>query len=444
MPNGQLGARPPAAAILAALLERYERSVSFGRAGPWPRDVIVRFDDKEWPEAFAPNGYDAREALIAAACALADAGALRIVPKRGHERTAPEEFRLGPSELDAAYRAAAPHGFAPVRETLDLLADHARAVRHRFAPMPSWMDAYLERVAAGAKEGDLSPLRIDQRARLKAEWTDVRDALVAAAQLSRGVDDWERRVSETLFSNSKRLRDIRGRVAWILWNAAPQGELPAPEDGGDVLESLGVRRRPAVLQCAGCVEVDRDGRPYNLAHFAPMATLPAAWGEALAAGVARAAVTHVTTVENEYPFFAYVEEAGGPAGLGARGEFVIYTAGFPSRAVAALLAEIARRSPTTAFRHWGDADVGGLRIWWNLRNHVGRPVALFRTTADWVLSESGEREASRLTASERAQLVVMRQRLAEVPHPNAADIREVRALIDALESMDIKVEQERY
>src|SRR5208337_60807 len=37
--------------------------------------------------------------------------------------------------------------------------------------------------------------------------------------------------------------------------------------------------------------------------------------------------------------------------------------------------------------HWGDADVGGLRIWWFLRCRLQRPVSLFRTTAAWIESE---------------------------------------------------------
>ena len=42
------------AELLRRLLEAHERSTSFGKPGPWPRDVIVRVDRPEFPEAFAP------------------------------------------------------------------------------------------------------------------------------------------------------------------------------------------------------------------------------------------------------------------------------------------------------------------------------------------------------------------------------------------------------
>jgi hypothetical protein len=73
-----------------------------------------------------------------------------------------------------------------------------------------------------------------------------------------------------------------------------------------------------------------------------------------------------TTIENEYPFLSYVEEAGGPCNLGVRGEVAVYTVGFPTPGLMAALAELGGRIGDVEFRHWGDADVGGRRIWWFL------------------------------------------------------------------------------
>jgi Wadjet anti plasmid transformation system JetA-like protein len=90
----------------------------------------------------------------------------------------------------------------------------------------------------------------------------------------------------------------------------------------------------------------------------------------------------VTTIENAYPFLSYIEEADGPAGLAARGEVAVYTAGFPTpRLVTALV-----QKSNAVFQHWGDADVGGLRIWYFLRSRLGYPLMLLRTTARWVAS----------------------------------------------------------
>ena len=64
----------------------------------------------------------------------------------------------------------------------------------------------------------------------------------------------------------------------------------------------------------------------------------------------------ITTVENEFPFLAYVEEAGGPTGLGDRDEIAVYVAGFPAPVLIDTLAAIAARKPGLRFQHWGDAD----------------------------------------------------------------------------------------
>ncbi|MBI3942377.1 MAG: DUF2399 domain-containing protein, partial [Chloroflexi bacterium] len=49
----------------------------------------------------------------------------------------------------------------------------------------------------------------------------------------------------------------------------------------------------------------------------------------------------------------------------------LYTAGFASPAVIGLLQEIRCLRPEVPFYHWGDLDVGGLRILAHLRHHLG-------------------------------------------------------------------------
>src|SRR5207245_1700663 len=144
--------------------------------------------------------------------------------------------------------------------------------------------------------------------------------------------------------------------------------------------------------------------------FTPAAHLPDAWSDAWVEALVAASVTHITTIENEYPFLSYIEEAGGPAGLASRGEFAVYTAGFPTPRLVTTLTALAARSGA-AFQHWGDADVGGLRIWWFLRSRLASPLTLMRTTAEWVAAEasSGGRPLSNV---ERQALTRMKKALA--------------------------------
>jgi hypothetical protein len=118
----------------------------------------------------------------------------------------------------------------------------------------------------------------------------------------------------------------------------------------------------------------------------------------------------------------------------------VYTAGFPTPALVASLAELSGRIGDAEFRHWGDADVGGLRIWWFLRCRLERPVSLFRTTAQWVESEV-PRGGRPLSTAEIEALQRLKSQLNAV---TGEDIRSAKELIEKLLEIQIRIEQERY
>ena len=212
------------------------------------------------------------------------------------------------------------------------------------------------------------------------------------------------------------------------------------EEASDLLEAYGVRRKPGLLRCAGTATIRIGGRDYMLEDFTPVAHLPDAWSDAWVDALASSGVQLVTTIENEYPFLSYVEEAGGPRNLGARSEIAVYTAGFPTPALVLALRTLSHRMPELKFRHWGDADVGGLRIWWFLRCRLERPVSLFRTTAAWVESEL-HRGGKKLSADEIEAL----RRLKSVVSPAInRDTDSASDLIVTLLEHGVKIEQERY
>jgi hypothetical protein len=425
--------------ILCRLLEAYERSLHFGKPAPWRRECILRLEARQFPAAFAPDGREELSALRAAAEELERAGAVRLGRHRGWAHGEPREVRLGPGEVETAYRLAVAEGFEPFAEGLRKVAAHALELQQ--AALPAWFSAFLDEVRRGAENADLSVLGM-QRERFKREWRELLPALTAAAALAAGASGWERVVSERLFGDSKKLASVRQQVIAILLRADPRWEGIRAEEASDLLEVYGLRRKPGIIQCAGKALVPLAGREYRLEDFAPAAHLPEAWSTALVEGLAAAPPCWITTIENEYPFLAYIEEAGGPGGLGERGELVLYTGGFPSPATRGFLAAVARRAPEVRFRHWGDADLGGLRIWWLLRGELGRPVELFRTRAEW-LEEEARRGAAALAPGERLDLERLQKQLAAAG-AGAPDVAEALRLIDAILRLGVKLEQERY
>jgi len=238
-----------------------------------------------------------------------------------------------------------------------------------------------------------------------------------------------------------RFRDrIRHHVINLLLRIDPRWNGIPSDEASDLLEAYGVRRKPGLLQCAGSATIRVGGRDYLLEDFTPVAHLPDAWSDAWVEALASSGVQVVTTIENEYPFLSYVEAAGGPRGLGAQGEVAIYTAGFPTPALIIALRTLSERMPDLQFRHWGDADVGGLRIWWFLRCRLERPVSLFRTTATWVESEF-HRGGRRLSTDEIEGLRRLKSMVVQLTNEDTESACE---LVDKLLEHGIKIEQERY
>ncbi|QDE81671.1 Wadjet anti-phage system protein JetD domain-containing protein [Myxococcus xanthus] len=433
------------------MLDDYEKGAKFEQ--PDAKDVLVRVDEDTFPEAFRPDGRERLERLHTDVETLAQAGALRVVRQRvrgGGERM---ELRLGAAEVTRAYAVAVAHGYRPLRAVLDeLLTEATRLLAAAaVAPQaPTWWLQYLGRVQDAARSADLRLIGIATRSRLKLDWPEVRDALTAANHFSRTVDAWARHESERLFGDSKRLSVIKARVTGILRAADPRwgsdSDQVEPCEPNDVLEAYGVRRRPATLICAGAVpmRVGTGGeRTYQLADFHPVATLPSGWGVALANGVLDAGIQVVTTIENEYPFLSYIEEAGGPTGLGTRRELVVYTGGFLSEPLLDVLARIAAEGGNSvAFRHWGDADPDGLSIWWQLRCRVRRPVEIYRTTAEWV-ERAAIRDGKALNTREERLLRAHIGRFAAEPNPAATDLQQATALAETVLKLRMKLEQER-
>lgn len=427
--------------LLSRLLDKYERGAAFGRPGPWRQDVIARLDARQFPEAFAPEGREALADLRAAAEDLAREGAVRLVRHRGYAAGLVHEVRLGPDELARAYELAAAFGFRPLGDDLRDLATLVTALCAE--PGPEWLAAYLGDLAARLASADLLPLGV-QRERFKRERRDVQDALTAAAALARGLAGWERVVSERMFGDSKRLAAVRPQVVDILLRADPRWEGLSRDDAPDLLEVYGVRRKPALLRCAGRATLKVGARVYELEDFAPAAHLPGAWAGAWIDAVAVGPIRRMTTIENETAFLAYVEEAGGPPGLGDRGELAVYTAGFPDPTLLDALATIAARKPSVEFRHWGDADLGGLRIWWLIRTRLGCPVALYRTRAEWLEATVARGGAQALEDGERAGLARLRRQLEASLWAGAADLGDAVELIAMLVRLGRKAEQERW
>ena len=125
------------------------------------------------------------------------------------------------------------------------------------------------------------------------------------------------------------------------------GRLDPDLANDEAAAALGLERfAPAVL-LAGPLAV----RGTDMDHLAYAGIAPEDVASLDAVGPLRA----VVTVENLESFNRHVREARRP------GHAILYTGGFPSRSVVAALRRLEELGADTLF-HWGDVDLGGLRI----------------------------------------------------------------------------------
>jgi Uncharacterized protein conserved in bacteria C-term(DUF2220) len=138
------------------------------------------------------------------------------------------------------------------------------------------------------------------------------------------------------------------------------GQLDPTLSDDDAMASLGLEKFPQPLLVSGPATVagiDLSGLVY--AGVAP---------EQAALLEPSVPIRSVLTIENFASFNRHVREAK------QAGDIVVYTGGFPSRAVIAAVVAISHWPGVHRIHHWGDVDEGGLLIALNLASAVKIPL----------------------------------------------------------------------
>ncbi|WP_083734245.1 Wadjet anti-phage system protein JetD domain-containing protein [Sphingopyxis sp. KK2] len=126
------------------------------------------------------------------------------------------------------------------------------------------------------------------------------------------------------------------------------GRLAPDLSRNEALDYLGLAKFPQPVLVAGPIAV----RGANTADLAYVGVPPEAMSEASLAGPVRS----ILTIENLESFHRHVREARGPD------DVVIYCGGFPAQGVVKALRHIVNAANASVIHHWGDIDVGGVRI----------------------------------------------------------------------------------
>ena len=214
------------------------------------------------------------------------------------------------------------------------------------ADAPGWLrDAFAEALAQwrlGHKPFHIPPAETAAAIRL------FRIARAVAAGEQEGLD--LRRFSVRLLRDSKAVESLLSRLGGLLRRNPDWASWP---EDADLFRALGLEKFPPTLFIKGPLVLDYGGTDWDITPLRPYVGLSP---DAVNQIQASAPVPYLLTIENLASFQRQVREIQDAA-------VVLYTAGYPAPALVRVLGQLDQCLPADRpFYHWGDRDIGGLRI----------------------------------------------------------------------------------
>jgi hypothetical protein len=300
------------------------------------RVVRVRLNEADHANYFDARDVAARQETNSELNILAEQNALTLRWKKWQEGNWLESVDLQNPEILYKLLRRSPRS-ALNAQLLALLDEYASDVSW----VAAWHDDLRRRAFAGK---GVAPLDVEDYLRSR----DVLTLVKSVAELKENT--LERTLSVKLFKNSKWLESLRPALLSVLHRYAPNAALFEGDDSA-LLESFGLSRVPEYILLSGSLVVDSTDVSVLQSLGLPATVLRTA---RLVSNAKR-----VLTIENQTSFESLV--ATRPADT-----LLVFSGGFASPALVSLL-----RSLALPLYHWGDIDVGGLRILRHLRGQLG-------------------------------------------------------------------------
>lgn len=237
----------------------------------------------------------------------------------------------------------------------------------------------------------------------------------------------ERVLSIELFEDSKRLEELRAAVTMVLRTHASGASLY--DDDWTLLQAHNIFRPPEYVPIAGPLSLTLKETGQNAVTGSQLQLEPNLPSIALSEDILRNAIvtrcfaTALITVENMTSFSELLLVR--PSSLA-----VVFTGGFASPSLIMFLRSLRTCRPDLLMFHWGDIDVGGLRILAHLRRHLSNVSPL---CMDIETFEEYQASAQPLTSNDRLGINTL---LAD------STLADCFLLMHHLMQRDLKLEQE--
>jgi hypothetical protein len=306
-------------------------------------------DRMRLPSERAPGDFSSASARVAFTNVLGDAerkGAISVVKGRGEARHLIERIRLKDATRLYEFLGRVPANElakeAARRLHLEAAARHPEATRARDVITGAWL--------RGERPFGLNLNRISHA----VEFIVALDAALARDPLDRRD---LRTYSGQVTGDTKLLERHASRIVAFLKQA---GRLDAALTDDEAMASLGLEKFPQPVLISGPLHLTGT----DLSGLVYVGIPP----EQASQIEPTSAIRSVLTIENLASFNRHVRETR------VAGDVVVYTGGFPSRAVTAALVAVSQWPGIVCIHHWGDVDEGGLRIALHLSSRLTIPV----------------------------------------------------------------------
>lgn len=329
---------------------------------------------------FRDGSADTREAIHSVLRDAVAAGAVELVWDKYEKSNDLKQIRLRDTDALAAL-------LGKPRATTLLAALHSR-LDPLLRDAPEWIAASYQSAREKWRVGDKAHgCTADELAAIELLY---RALLAVERGEHTGLD--LRSFSAAALGDSKAMERMQARFCAAWRGGHPQSEL----DNAELLESLGLGKFPQLALCRGPLRLSYSGSELDIAPLRPFIALSP---EAIDA-VRVDAVDYLLTIENLASFQRHVRE------IDDRG-VVIYSGGFPGPGIRRLLALLDAALPAnTPCFHWGDVDLGGLKIFAHieaqLARHSLRPHLMAGDATGQPFSDSERRQLEKLADGKSA------------------------------------------
>ena len=347
--------------VLNKLVDRYERRRDYCSTPKSPRRTLLRINSKHFPDYFHVSNSSYRLMFNAEMEALERLGFVNLEWVRFDRGHTLERVALAEDMLRAIYQALERRSKEEIyREAAGYLMELKAA-----APplIHSYYDELMRKLAA--YESLPPPLRPGKN-------DELLDLLRGfnALFVPRDEETAKRTLSVQLYGDSKRWQQLEKGILQLLRNYYRTiGDADAEADDATLLGEWGIVNNPGHIHLAGPLVLGTSRGQIDLSLFEPDLGLPTRMVKELV--VVDCPAKAVVTVENLTSFYQYVLE-------GPPGQLAIYLGGFAGTACRLFLQKLYRffqeREDMVPFYHWGDLDLGGFKIWCDLRKKTSIPI----------------------------------------------------------------------